>query len=275
MSVNIGDALQNGLGRVGTQAGAIFVGALFLVGVAMTIAQESLMAAVLRRLARMYEVREALREVPDVTSTDLLRAVEEEMALAYIEAGIPIVFAVILGVWILRVLVKIGAIRWFVEKQSGGVDPGLFVRRIVWTLGNLFVGWLVYVIAVTIGLLFFVIPGIFLGVVLYFYNYEIVVEGENAFTALGNSWELTKGNRIELFALGALFTVVGFMVGWIVGVVTSFSPIVATIATTLFAGLFGVATIAVAGEAYNQLRGASGTASIAGSNGSDDGPATL
>lgn len=273
MTVDIGDALQDGLNRVGTRAGAILVGLLAAAAFAMAIAQNSFVAAFLQWLVQTPEFRDAFTDVPDYSYNDMLMAVEQETPFALIgDAPIAVIGAVIVAIWLLQLLLKVGTIRWFVEKQSGGVEPWLFTRRVVWTLANLIVGGFVYTVAVVIGLILFVAPGIFLAVALYFFKYEVVVEGENAFSALGNSWDLTEGYRIELFGLGAVVVVVGWIILWLVGVVTGFVPELSVIVLAVVGAAITVATIAVASEAYNQLRGIAGPDAVSDET---SGPANL
>jgi uncharacterized membrane protein len=57
-------------------------------------------------------------------------------------------------------------------------------------------------IIVTVGLVFCIIPGIYLGIALGFFGFLILGRGEKAIDSISGSWALTEGNRGTLFLLG-------------------------------------------------------------------------
>lgn len=58
-----------------------------------------------------------------------------------------------------------------------------------------------------IGLVLLIPPGLFLLTALFFYHVFIAVEDDTSLQALRNSWSLTAGHRLRLFALRLLVTV--------------------------------------------------------------------
>jgi len=60
---------------------------------------------------------------------------------------------------------------------------------------------IIYGLAVGIGLLLFIIPGLYIAVRWLFYGYAVVDRNAEATQALGISWELTKRHILELFLL--------------------------------------------------------------------------
>ena len=65
-----------------------------------------------------------------------------------------------------------------------------------------FVATFLYGIAVGLGLLLLVVPGIFVAIRLQFYPYYIIELGDNAFTALYRSYTDTENLTLELFLFG-------------------------------------------------------------------------
>lgn len=63
---------------------------------------------------------------------------------------------------------------------------------------------IIYSLAVVIGLLLLVLPGIYFAIRLQFYAYLIFDKGLNPFEALSESYNLTKGYVFDLFLLGII-----------------------------------------------------------------------
>ena len=65
-----------------------------------------------------------------------------------------------------------------------------------------FVGSFLFGIAVLIGLFLLILPGIYIGLRLQFYQYYIIEEGDNSFTALKKSFDATENLVLELLLFG-------------------------------------------------------------------------
>lgn len=127
----------------------------------------------------------------------------------------------IVGV-VLYVLVMVG----FVDLSLKAVDD----RPLA--IGNLFsradrlvpylLASILWVLGVAVGTVLLVIPGIIVFVMWYFYDWEVVGEGAGPVEALGRSFALTKGHRVQVFLfvlalvgvnlLGLLALLVGILV---------------------------------------------------------------
>ncbi len=59
-----------------------------------------------------------------------------------------------------------------------------------------------------IGAIFFLLPGIFFAIKLFFYAYIILIEGEGIFGSLSKSWQIVKGNWWRLFGFLFLFGII-------------------------------------------------------------------
>lgn len=83
------------------------------------------------------------------------------------------------------------------------------------------VATIIYGLAVIIGLLLLIVPGIYFAIRLQFYSYLIFDKGLNPFEALSESYNLTKGHTFDLFLIGIiqfLLSIVGLM-ALIVGII--------------------------------------------------------
>jgi hypothetical protein len=132
----------------------------------------------------------------------------------------------------------------------------LYTRRMGRATLSMLVGGAVVGICVTIGLAFFILPGVFLAACFLLFVFAVGVEGRGVVDALKRSWGLSRGNRLELAAVVILSGVVGTVTG-VVGTVLDLagSPVVAdllsnTISTALFVVLYGIMA-----SAYLQVRG--------------------
>lgn len=250
MTVDIGGAMSRGFDRVTSGPGLKLVLAFVGVGILTDLTWET----ILGRFVRDYGTGDSFFSfIPPEVGAELRQEWAGYEVL--IDLGVPVLslFALLVFLWLVRYVLDIGAIRWFVGDPSRDLTGRLFTRRVGWTVLNLIAGGILYALAVGVGLLLLIVPGVFLAVALYFYTYEVVIEGENAIEALANSYELTKGDRIELFLIGLLFTILGGVVG-LVGVPTvlsgRFLPAVLGAAAT---AAFGVYSIATAADVYRQL----------------------
>lgn len=66
---------------------------------------------------------------------------------------------------------------------------------------NLFVGSIVFGVLFALGLVLFILPGLFVLTGLVFFGARIAAEDENFVAGMGSSWRLTRGNRIGVFLL--------------------------------------------------------------------------
>jgi len=286
MKVDIGGAIEDGLRRTATQTGAILAGLFLTVGVAMAVAMNSLMVTL---LTETFDLRPAFEENPQITYEQFVQQIQASSPLDFVDAPAAALVALVVVAWLVQTVVRIGAIRWFVEEREGPLSAGLFTRRLLWTLGNLVVGFLLFAAVVFVAplvvvgiaaavnpllglaaLLAALVAMVVLFVALFFYNYDIVVEGSNALDALVSSWELTAGNRLRLFALGLLVGIAGAVVGGILSMATSFDLLVSTVVGQVVSAAIGVATLGIAAAAYRQLRDLPETDEEVGALGPDD-----
>jgi hypothetical protein len=143
-----------------------------------------------------------------------------------------------------------------------------FTRRLGRALASAVVVSVVLSIAIPIGLVLFVVPGLFLAVSLQFAVFAIAVEDAGPIGALRRSWALASGNRWRLFALIVVLAVAGGVSGAIGSVFSFVDPLAGQLASLAVNSVFVVLTYGILADAFLQLRdeppfdgrGASGTA---------------
>jgi hypothetical protein len=247
MPIDIAGALARGFDRVTTRPGVTFVAAFAAVAVAVGLLWETV-------LGRFVAGDDFFAFVPPAAAAELREAWAGYDVLLDLPVHVELLLGLLLALWLSRVVLRIGAVRWFVGDATRPLHAALFTRRLGWTVLNVIAGTILYGLAVTVGLIMLVLPGIYLAVTLFFFNYEVVVEGENAIDALANSYSLTAGSRLQLLLLGVLFVALGLVVS-LAGnpefVPGRLPPVVLGAAVTAAFGVFGVATAA---DAYRQLQ---------------------
>ena len=239
MSLNIGRALQEGIARTLSRAGLLLAVVWFVLGLLNQLAYNSAIAGVL----------------PDVPNQPMA-TLGPTLPLSPTAAG-AVVFVLYLGSFV----VVAAALRTFVTEETDTIPTEHFTRNLVLMLVNLIVGGIVYGIAVAIGLVLLIIPGIFIAVSLFFWNVYVIVEDQNFVESFQNSWALTSGNRLMLFVLGVVVVIVVAVVGGIFGVATAVLPGIVGLAFAQIGSAFtSVFAVATAARTYLQLTGAEAAA---------------
>ena len=174
------------------------------------------------------------------------------------------------------IVLAIAALRTFVTDETEHLPEAHFRDRMGWAFLNFLVGAIVFGIAVAIGFVFLVVPGLFMLVSLIFWEVFVAVEGQNFLEAFENSWQLARGHRWQLFGLGfvvllvtlvvnAAFGLPGALVGGLGGILVSQAG---SALTTVFGAAVLARTYVQLAEPEPELE--PGTESPSGSTG--DGP---
>lgn len=272
MSLDIGAAIKTGFAKTATVPGAIIAAVLLALGLASAVTVNSILRTV---LLENETVRQAIEQNPEITYEEFTTMMEGQIPLDFLDVDPLILVGGFVALLVVQFVFNIGVIRWFTEAGDEGLHAGLFTRRLLWTAGNLLLGMIIFAVILVgipivvvsaamlvagqliglLAILALIIPLLYLYVALYFYNFDIIVEGSNAIDAFGNSWELTKGNRLMLFFLGAIVVIGSLVLGFLVGAVTAVDPLLNVVATQILNAVLAVLAIAIAAGAYNQLRG--------------------
>jgi len=167
--------------------------------------------------------------------------------------SLPVAAVLVVVVAVLAEAVRIVAVRTMVADPGATLTAQTAGRHLVRATGNGVVGGLaVYALSLA-GLAVLVVPGLLIAVSFSFVRQEIAVEDTGVVAAMGRSWALTTGHRLELFALGlaiAAVTVVAASVGTAVGAVAPAAGAVVDAAVQSVVVVFGVASVS---RAYVEL----------------------
>ncbi|MDG5761398.1 glycerophosphoryl diester phosphodiesterase membrane domain-containing protein [Natronococcus sp. A-GB1] len=116
----------------------------------------------------------------------------------------------------------------YAEVREVTTSIGDEVGHVLGRLLSLVGATLIYFVAVTIGLLLLILPGIYLAIRLSLAFPAIVIDDENALGGLETSWNVAKGNLLKLFGISVLAFLALFSTGIVAGVVgVAFESVVA------------------------------------------------
>ena len=255
MSLRIGEALSEGVRRTFTRDGLVLAIVFVLIGIVTALATQTIVAEVID--GAIEALRAESGTAPNDFSPDEIDRIETALE-GQVPLALPIsplvagLLFVLTGV--LAEAANLVAVRAFFTESGRALSTELATRNIILATLNGVVGGIVVGVIVAIGLVFVVVPGVFFAIAFLFLRQEIAVEDESFVGAMASSWQLTKGDRLELFALVlgviVLVTVVSTVVPILFGVV---SPLVNVVISVLLGGVtavFGTATIT---RAYAQL----------------------
>jgi hypothetical protein len=139
--------------------------------------------------------------------------------------------------------------------------PGeLFTRRLGRAFLSALVVSVVLGVAIPIGFVFLLVPGLFLAVSLQFAVFAVAVEDTGPIEAFRRSWELASGNRWRLLALVVLFGVVGGIGGAIGSLLAFVSPSVGQLASLVINSVGVILMYGIIADSFVQLRGGSASA---------------
>lgn len=133
-------------------------------------------------------------------------------------------------------------------------DLGGAIGKTMEKLPNLVIGFLLYLIAVIVGFVFFIVPGIYVALRLGFVLYAVMIDDLDAVAALKSSWNLVGGRWLQVFGAqllaGICFLIPLLIISFVVGIV--FGPKNIVLASTIGA-LFGLAATPFLSTYYTKL----------------------
>ncbi|MFW6320397.1 MAG: hypothetical protein ACOC0Z_00985 [Halohasta sp.] len=137
----------------------------------------------------------------------------------------------------------------------------LYTRRIGWATLSMVGASILAFLAIGVGYVLLIIPGIFLTIAFLFYMFAVSVEDRGVIGSLRRSWDLGRGNRIRLLGFFVLLIALGFVSG---ATTTLFQvagiPLVGDLIVVLVSSVFGVVYNGILASAYLQLAGTDPTA---------------
>jgi len=257
MPLDIGAAIAEGVRRLRSRDGLVLVGVFLVVGVLSSVATQSLSVGVSEALLEFAQSPDA----PPGTDVEAFRQqVEQTRAgspLAVdVSAGVAFGLAFLLG--ILAEALRIVSVRVFYAPADD--RPTDLTRGLAFATVNGFLGGIVVSVLVVVGLVFLIVPGVFLALALFFVRQEIAIEDRNFVDAMAESWALTRGNRLNLLGLVVVLLLVA-VVAFLPTVAASFlgSSTVSVAVGAVVSPLVTVFGIAATTRAYAQLKAEDGS----------------
>lgn len=242
MPIDIEDVVKKGYERTVARNGLIFVGIFYLISLLDGLFSP---ASTRPPLPPGQMGDPAMEPIP----TGGMQPYAPSLGLSPVVAGI---LSLVLG--IISLVVTIAAIRTFVSGETEQIPDEYVTHNLGWAVLNLVIGGIVFGIVLAIGFALLFVPGVFLLVSLFFWAVYVVVEDQSFVEGFQNSWRLTRGHRLRLFALGLVTVAIAVLVGIGFGAPGLFLPdllgfLIAQLGSA-FLGVFYIATIA---RTYNQL----------------------
>jgi len=263
MGIDIGQALREGASRTTGKNGlilaAVFAGIALLTTVLfqslIVSATDSALAAF--QSASPQELGLSAAEYDDAIS-EFETAREQAQSAAPFAVGISAGVAAggLLLLALVGEAVSIAAVRVFATDEVGAATTDLVTDNVLLATLNGFVGGIVVWGLIIVGSAFLLLPGIALAVLFYFLRQEVAINDKNFVQGMADSWRITKGNRVEVFLIGATLVVVSRLEEAASAVVGVVSTPGGTVVAAIVGGVLAVFGAAVATRAYVQLDGA-------------------
>lgn len=261
MSLDIGEAFGEGLSRLSTGTGLSLAVVFAIVALLSAVLSQTLQVEGLE--AFLEFLRGASPEQLDLTQAEYDRQVEtletqvetarETSPLAL---GIPLSAAAggLLVLALVAEAVSVVAVRAFAAEEPEAVAREQLLDGLGLATLNGFVGGIVVWGLVLVGSVFLLLPGLFFAVAFYFFRQEVALEDANFVDALASSWRLTRGERLNVFALGLLVVVVSALNLAVSGGLGTVSALAATLVSAALGGLISAFGAAVVTRGYLQLK---------------------
>lgn len=252
-SLDVADPLSEGLDSLLSVTGAQLVTLLALIGISSTVLSQTLFVQIGR------DTLEYIRDNFDMSQSETQEAVAEmertiEGMGFGLDVSVPVLLAGLLVLALLSEAVMIGAVRAFASSEHGGIPIGLVTRRLPIATLYGFLGGILLGIAVTVGLVLFIVPGIIVFIGTLFFRQEIAIADKGPIQAISGTWAVTKGHRWTLLLLVVILWAIGFAVDRIPALI---SGNVGVVISVMVSSVMSVFTIAVVTDAYVRLLPAS------------------
>jgi hypothetical protein len=249
VSLEIGSALRYGFDRLFERNGLILVGVFVVVGMVGAVASQTVSQAAFDWAMQQPDFQEVMDQPGAAPALE-----DFDGNTLAVPGGFGVAAVLVLVSALASEASRVIADRTFVSDERETLyEP---TRNLLPAVVFSFLAGIVAVVAVGLGLLFLIIPGIYIALALFFFRQEIAVFDKGPFDALVDSWSLTKGNRLELFLFGLALAVVAFLVNTAGGLAFGLLPsVVGTVAGVVVGAFVGAYLSAAAAGVYRQLLG--------------------
>lgn len=167
---------------------------------------------------------------------------------------LPVVLALTLLTVFVAEALRIVGIRMFAPDETLSPTAQSVLDGLPLAVLNGVVGGIIATVLTYLGLVLFVLPGVFIALSFFFVRQEIALENKNFINALQDGWAMTRGERFELFGLGAIIFLVSLVANSPATVLFFLSPTVALLLGTVTGAVTTVFGIAVVTRAYQQVK---------------------
>jgi len=260
MSLDIGKALRDGVDRT-TATNGLALAAVFVVfRLVDAVVTQSLIRVWAEQILNDLAENPPSLEGTEVTAaefqeliTEIRASIVEANQLTYLDSlSLPELLGLAFLLAIVAEAIRIVAVRVFVSSETESIPADLVTRNLLRAVLNGVVGGIVVGLLITAGLVFLIVPGIFIAIAFLFLRQEIAVEDKNFIDAMSGSWGLTSGNRLELFGLVVFLAVLGIAVSFVLGLLGGGT--VGVVLDTAVSAIVLTYSVAVVSRAYDQLR---------------------
>jgi len=256
MALQIGRAFQDGIDELLSERGAVFAGVFIVYGLLSSVVWASLSQALtdvfLAQLPSDAQVNQAAMAGGTPLALDLPLAVAAVGALV---------------LFVVNVALNIVAIRAFASDDREPI-PDNVGRRLGKTVAIAIVAGILTSIAVGIGIILLVIPGLVFALLFFFVQQEIALNDSGIIESISNSVSIVIDNLLATFVLAIVLLVLGLVLGGAFSLLPiPLPPMVLTTVSTVLSSVVSVFSIAVTTVAYLQATEsgyAQGTASTSG-----------
>jgi hypothetical protein len=271
MSLDIGKALRDGVDRTTARNGLALAAVFVVFRLVDAVVTQSLIRVWAEQILNDLAENPPSLEGTEVTAaefqeliTEIRASIAESNQLTYLDSlSLPELLGLAFLLAIVAEAIRIVAVRVFVSSETESIPADLVTRNLLPAVLNGVVGGIVVGLLITAGLVFLIVPGIFIAIAFLFLRQEIAVEDKNFIDAMSGSWGLTSGNRLELFGLVVFLAVLGIAVSFflaVLGIAVSFvlgllgGGTVGVVLDTAVSAIVLTYSVAVVSRAYDQLR---------------------
>lgn len=248
--MDIEKSIKTGFGKLQEKSGLTLVAVFFVIGLVSTIASQS-------QAAQFMEQFGGFEQLPSQLEGSFVESFAGGGPLAIESLPSSLISLMNLGSTIGYIVAAIVGFRVFASGASDEIPSETYSDLLMPTINAIIAG-IVFGVVVAIGLVLFIIPGIYLIVALYFFTLFIALEGDSFIDALRSSWELTKGRRLSVFLffvalviVNIVFSIIGGIASLVLGGV---SPQLGAIIGVAVGAAFTVFSLGALYDAYTQLR---------------------
>ncbi|MFW5964333.1 MAG: hypothetical protein ACOCQM_05660 [Natronomonas sp.] len=260
MSLDIGEAFSDGTSRTFAKNGLLLAAAFAVVTLLFGVFVQTLSVSLLEAMLETFqglspeELNVSQQEYETLIS-DLRTQVEMARESSPLALGLPagVAAGALVALSLVSETISIVAVRTFAAADSEAVSRDRLTDNVLLATLNGFIGSIVVWGLIIVGSVFLLLPGVFFAVVFFFMRQRIAIEDENFVEAMAESWRLTKGHRIEVFALGLLVVVVSLIDELVGSVLSLVSPIGSAVVTAAVGGVILAFGAAVVTRGYVQL----------------------